>query len=86
MNREAEATTPTLQSAQRSPTSDISAARKAWLTLQAELVLAGYGANLIEDDAGRPQLVVSRWALTRSFTSVPEARAWLGQVTGRHAR
>lgn len=62
-----------------------SAARKAWVTTQAECILAQFQASLIDGDDGRPLLVVSRWALTRSFTDIAEARAWLALVTGRAA-
>jgi hypothetical protein len=57
-------------------------ARKPWLTVQAEFLMAGFPASLIDDDAGQPMLVVSRWALTRSFSSVAEAEAWLARVGG----
>lgn len=52
-------------------------------TAQALALLAGYGAELTDDDAGRPMLVISRWALTKSFTDATQAEAWLAQVTGR---
>lgn len=53
------------------------AERKAWATIQAQCALAGFTPHLIEGDDGRPLLVVSRWALTRSFTSPGDADAWL---------
>lgn len=55
--------------------------RKPWKNLQARCLLAGVSAELIDDDAGRPMLVVTCGALTRSFTIVAEAGAWL-QRTG----
>jgi hypothetical protein len=59
--------------------------RKAWLNTQAKFLMASFPATLIDDDAGMPLLVVSRWALTRSFSSVAEAEAWLARVGGhRH--
>ncbi len=58
-------------------------ARKPWLTTQAKCLMAGFPASLIEDDAGKPLLVVSRWALTRSFSSVGEAEVWLARVGGK---
>jgi hypothetical protein len=61
---------------------DKSAARKPWLNVQARCLLAGFTAALIDDDAGRPVLLVSRWALTRSFSSVADADAWLSRVKG----
>jgi hypothetical protein len=56
--------------------------RKAWLNLQAKCLMAGFPASLIDDDAGQPLLIVSRWALTKSFSSVAEADAWLRRVGG----
>jgi hypothetical protein len=56
--------------------------RKAWATVQARCTLAGFTANLIDGDDGRPMLVVSRWALTRSFATPAEAEAWLQRVAG----
>lgn len=58
---------------------------KPWRTLQAECLLAGFSANLIDGDNGRPLLVVSRWALCKSFDGVAEARVWLAMVTGSAA-
>lgn len=58
---------------------------KPWLNVQAEAILAGYRADLLEGDDGRPLLIISRWALTRSFNNISEARAWLTLVTGRAA-
>ena len=59
------------------------ARRKPWVTVQAGVLVAGYRADLLEGDDGRPLLIISRWALTRSFTEVTDARAWLALVTGR---
>lgn len=56
--------------------------RKAWATVQARCALAGFRADLIDGDDGRPLLVVSRWALTRSFEAPSDALAWLQRVTG----
>lgn len=57
------------------------AALKPWLTLQAECLLAGYRADLVEGDDGRPLFVISRWAMTRSFTDLAAAQTWLSRVT-----
>lgn len=57
------------------------AERKAWATVQARCALAGFTPHLIDGDDGRPLLVVSRWALTRSFTSPGDADAWLTRVS-----
>ena len=64
---------------------DRTAALKPWLRLQAECLMAGFPASLIDGDDGRPLLVVSRWALCRSFSSVPDAEAWLARVSGKTA-
>jgi hypothetical protein len=56
---------------------------KAWKTAQAEAILAGFTASLIDGDDGAPLLLVSRWALTKGFTSLADFRAWLQPVTGR---
>jgi hypothetical protein len=56
--------------------------RKGWLNVQAKCLMAGFPASLIDDDAGKSLLVVSRWALTRSFSSVAEAETWLARVGG----
>lgn len=55
-------------------------ALKPWKTAQAAALLAGFVATLTEGDDGRPMLVVSRWALTRSFTDLDEIQAWLARV------
>lgn len=54
--------------------------RKAWTTIQARCALSGFKADLIDNDDGCLMLIVSRWALTRSFTSPAEAEAWLQRV------
>ena len=53
---------------------------KQWLQLQAECLLAGLPASLIDGDDGRPLLVVNLHALTRSFSCLLEAKAWLLRV------
>jgi len=58
--------------------------RKAWLRVQAQLLLAGFLAELTEGDDGQPLLIVTRWALTRSFTNIAEAQIWAARVGGRH--
>jgi len=49
-----------------------SSQHKTWATLRARLALAGFSADLIEDDRGRPEFVVSRWCLTRSFQTLDQ--------------
>ncbi len=55
---------------------------KPWLTLQARALLVGLRASLLAGDDGRPELVVSRWAMTRSFRDLREAEAWLVRAGG----
>lgn len=55
-------------------------AAKTWRTIQAQCLLEGFKADLIEGDDGRPQLIVSRWALCRSFSTPDEAATWLARV------
>ena len=54
---------------------------KRWSTLQAQLALAGFAAVRIESDDGSPLVVVSRWALTRSFESLDELARFVGRAT-----
>ena len=54
--------------------------RKAWLTAQARATLAGFTAALTKTDDGRPELLVSRWALTRGFDCLVKLDAWLVRV------
>ena len=44
-----------------------------------------FSASLIDNDAGRPMLVLSRWALFKRFVDLAEAEAWLNRVGGNHA-
>jgi len=55
---------------------------KAWATAQARCALLGITATRTEADNGRPLFIVTKWALTRSFESLPELAAWLDQVEG----
>ena len=56
---------------------------KAWATVQARCALAGFRADLIEGDDGQQQLIVTRWALTRSFATPVEVETWLQRVEAR---
>lgn len=56
---------------------------KAWRTAQARATLAGFTANLTDGDDGRPQLVCSRWAMTRAFDNLAELETWLVRVEGK---
>lgn len=53
---------------------------KVWLRVQAQCLLVGFKADIIDCDDGRPMLVVSRWALTRSFTDPGDVATWLARV------
>lgn len=55
---------------------------KAWRTAQARCLLAGFQAALSDDDAGRPTLIVSRWAMTRRFADLGELDRWLHRLSG----
>lgn len=57
--------------------------RKAWLTLQARATLAGFVAVLTETDDGRPQMIVSRWSMTKAFDGLADLEAWLDRVAGK---
>jgi predicted trehalose synthase len=59
---------------------------KPWRNAQAECLLAGFAAALIDGDDGRPMLVCSRWALTKAFTELQEFSAWLTRVRGKAAQ
>lgn len=58
---------------------------KEWRTDQAQALHAGYAAILGEDDAGRPELIVSRWAMTRAFVAVEEFDLRLRRAPGTGA-
>jgi len=55
---------------------------KRWANLQARAALAGIAAHRIERD-GAEVYLVSRWALSREFTSLDDLERWLDQVGGR---
>lgn len=59
--------------------------RKAWVTAPARATLAGFHASLIDTDCGRPQMVCSRWAMTRAFDNLAEVETWLARVEGKAA-
>jgi hypothetical protein len=58
---------------------------KRFATLQARAALAGVALAAIEDDAGRPAYVMTRWALTRQLDSLDAVERWLDQLTGAAA-
>ncbi len=51
-------------------------------TIRARCALSGINLHVTEDDFGNPLFIASRWAMTRSFSSVEEVEAWLARVTG----
>lgn len=55
---------------------------KRFNTLQARAALAGVALAAIEDDAGRPAYVVTRWALTRQLSDLDSVERWMDQLTG----
>lgn len=52
-------------------------------TLRAKCALAGIALVVTDDDHGQPLYIVSKWALTKAFSTLEELEAWLSQVTGR---
>lgn len=56
---------------------------KRLATLRARAALAGITLHVMEGDAGRPQYIVSRWALTKALDSLEDLQAWLDRVGGR---
>lgn len=71
----------TLEAIQQAPQHD-GQSSKAWKTAQARCLLAGFQAVLSDDDAGRPMLIVSRWAMTRGFADLAELDQWLRRLKG----
>lgn len=55
---------------------------KAWRNVQARLALAGFKADLLEGDDGRPELVVTRWALVKAFSDLAAAEEFFSRVSG----
>ena len=56
---------------------------KALATCQARAALLGATLHALPDDGGRAEFIVSRWALTKSFSTLTEVEAWLNRVEGR---
>lgn len=55
---------------------------KRLATCQARAALLGVTLRVLTDDKGRPEFIVTRWALTRSFPSLAEVEAWLDRFEG----
>ena len=51
-------------------------------TLSARCALAGVALHVTEDDSSQPVYVVSRWNLSRTFSSAQEVGKWLDRVVG----
>lgn len=56
---------------------------KALATCQARAALLGATLHALPDEGGRAEFIVSRWALTKSFSTLTEVEAWLDRVEGR---
>jgi hypothetical protein len=57
--------------------------QKAFATRQARAALVGVTAFLLHDDTGRPEIVCTRWAMTKAFSgpqALVELDAWLNRV------
>ena len=61
------------------------AACKPWQNLQWRYLLAGFGASFIGGDDSKPLLVVSRWALCKTFGDRAQAEVGLKRVGGNDA-
>lgn len=55
---------------------------KKLATATARAALAGITLQVIEGDDGRPEMVASRWALSKRFNDLADVERWLDQVTG----
>jgi len=57
--------------------------RKRFATLQARAALKGIVLIASQDERGRPEWLVSWYALARAFTSLGDVADWLDRVEGR---
>lgn len=55
---------------------------KRLATLRARCALVGIALHAIEDDAGRPAYIASKWALTRQCSSLDEVEHLLRSIGG----
>lgn len=55
---------------------------KALDTLRARCALLGIVLAITENDHGRPLYVATRWAMTKTFSSLEEVGAWLSEIEG----
>ena len=58
---------------------------KRFATIRAELALKGFALVRGEDDAGRPLYIVSKWAMTRQLSGLPELERFAEQVAPKVA-
>lgn len=58
---------------------------KRLATAQARCALWGGVLTPIESDTGRPEFIVSRWSLTRSFDDLADVETLLDLVEARQA-
>lgn len=59
---------------------------KPWITgLARVFLLPGHVATLMDGDDGRPLLIVSRGAWTKSFTDLQALDEWLHRIAGTRA-
>lgn len=63
----------------------LQAMEKRAATCTARAAIAGVSLHRLADDAGRPEWIATRWALTRAFHSLDDVEAWLARVEGRAA-
>lgn len=57
--------------------------RKRLANCKARCALVGGVLHELIGDDGRPEYIVTKWALTRAFRSLDELEAWLPRVEGR---
>ncbi|MDR7331993.1 hypothetical protein [Roseateles asaccharophilus] len=55
---------------------------KMLATLTARCALLGATLHALPDDGGRAEFIVSRWALTKGFSTLAEVEAWLARFEG----
>lgn len=55
-------------------------------TLVARAALVGVIVHRIESDFGGEEFIATKWALTKSFSSMDALEAWLDKVIGQNMR
>lgn len=56
---------------------------KRLATAKARAAMAGVELHALTDDAGKPQYICTKWALTASFHDLADVESWLDRVDGR---